>query len=105
MITYTKRGEFERRERKKIERIVSNWRGRVDQREYYGRVYIAGRPERTSYPGAGESVEQAKGHCQNRTFLGIGSYCMLEGRPPLCKWTLLMIFHESLSTLYIIRWL
>lgn len=60
MIAYTKRVEFDRRTRGEFERILNNRRGRIDHREYYNRVYIAGRPQRTAYPGFGKSGDQAK---------------------------------------------
>ena len=67
MITFTKRMKSDRRAREEIKRILSNRRGRGDHREYYNRVYIAGRPQRTSYPGFGKYREQAKkGECQNQ---------------------------------------
>lgn len=44
-----------------MERILSNQRGQLDQREYYSNEFrVAGRQKRTSSPEFGEYVAQAK---------------------------------------------
>ena len=70
------------RKERKMELILSNRKGRLDQREYHSSEYrIAGGSQRTSSPGFGECVGQAeKGGYQNLTLLRLVSNSMLEGR-------------------------
>lgn len=101
-MTYTERVEFDRQEREKMERILSNLRGSIDQRE----LRVAGRPQRTSSSGFGEYAGQVKREdVHSKLYLELAQIPCWKTEPPVLKWASSEIFPETPSTLCIIRWL
>lgn len=106
-MTYTERVEFDRQEREKMERILSNLRGSIDQREYYSsELRVAGRPQRTSSSGFGEYVGQVKREdVHSKLYLELAQIPCWKTEHPVLKWASSEIFPETPSTSCIIRWL